>query len=204
MDVKEAIRQRRSIGKVKQDPIAHALIEEILEAAVWAPNHGNTEPWRFWVMSGEGRKLLGRGYAEVAVAEAQQANAGTGKVLTAEEEEKLRSAGEKKAFRAPLVIAVAVSPAEKRVVPEIEEYAAVHCAVQNMMLTAHALGLGTIWRTGDPTYHPKMKETFGLVGKEEMVGFIYIGYPEAVPTKAARLPFANENAMGNGVVSRAG
>lgn len=191
MDVKEAIRQRRSIGKVKQDPIPRALIEEILEAGVWAPNHANTEPWRFWVMSGEGRKLLGRGYAEVAIAEAK-VSAGADAVLSDEKEEKLRSASEKKAFRAPLVIAVAVSPAEKPVVPEIEEYAAVHCAVQNMMLTAHAHGLGTIWRTGDPTYHPKMKETFGLVGKEEMVGFIYIGYPEAVPTKVARLPFAQK------------
>ncbi|MGO4500842.1 nitroreductase [Paenibacillus sp. 2RAB27] len=187
MDVKEAIRQRRSIGKLKQDPIEHALIEEILEAAVWAPNHANTEPWRFWVMSGEGRKLLGRGYAEVAIAEARS---GADAELSEEEEEQLRSNNEKKAMRAPLVIAVAVSPAEKPVVPVIEEYAAVHCAVQNMMLAAHALGLGTIWRTGDPTYHPKMQENFGLSGKEEMVGFIYIGYPEVIPTKAARVPFA--------------
>ncbi|WNR44905.1 nitroreductase family protein [Paenibacillus roseipurpureus] len=192
MDVKEAIRQRRSVGKLKQDPIAHELIEEILEAAVWAPNHANTEPWRFWVMSGEGRKLLGRGYAEVAVAEAQQASAAAGKSLTTEEEEQLNSASHKKAFRAPLIIAVAVSPSEQRVVPEIEEFAAVHCAVQNMMLTAHALGLGTIWRTGEPTYHPKMKANFGLSGREEMVGFVYIGYPEAVPTKATRVPFATK------------
>jgi nitroreductase len=183
MDVREAIHQRRSIGKVKQDPVAREIIEDILEAGVWAPNHAHTEPWRFWVLSGEGRKLLGRGYAEVAIADAKTA-------LSAAEEENLRIANEKKAFRAPLVIAVAVSPAEKRVVPEIEEFAAVHCAVQNMMLTAHAHGLGTIWRTGDPTYHPKMKENFGLVGKEEMVGFIYIGYPEDMPTKAQRLPFA--------------
>ncbi|OCT15865.1 nitroreductase [Paenibacillus pectinilyticus] len=185
MDVKEAIRQRRSIGKVKQDPIARELIEEILEAGVWAPNHAHTEPWRFWVMTGEGRGLLGRGYAEVAVANA-------GAELSAEEEAQLRAVHEKKAFRAPLVIAVAVTPAEKPVVPVIEEYAAAHCAVQNMMLTAHAMGLGTIWRTGDPTYHPKMQETFGLAGKEEMVGFIYIGYPEAVPTKAERIPFAQK------------
>lgn len=187
MDVREAIHQRRSIGKVKQDPIAREIIEDILEAGVWAPNHANTEPWRFWVLSGEGRKLLGRGYAEVAIAEASAAAA-----ISAEEEEKLRIANDKKAFRAPLIIAVAVSPAEKRVVPEIEEFAAVHCAVQNMLLTAHAHGLGTIWRTGDPTYHPKMKENFGLSGKEEMVGFIYMGYPEAIPTKAERLPFAQK------------
>jgi nitroreductase len=185
MDVKEAIRNRRSIGKVKQDIVAKSLIEEILEAGVWAPNHCNTEPWRFWVMTGEGRGLLGRGYAEVAAAEADP-------TLSEEELSKLKSAQEKKAFRAPVVIAVAVTPSVKSIVPEIEEYAAAHAAVQNMLLTAHALGLGTIWRTGAPTYHPKMREAFSLAGKEEMVGFIYIGYPDMEPPKAARVPFAQK------------
>ena len=46
MNVKEAIRDRRSIGKVKQDSVDKSLIEEILEAGVWAPNHCHTEPWR--------------------------------------------------------------------------------------------------------------------------------------------------------------
>ncbi|WP_261303693.1 nitroreductase family protein [Paenibacillus andongensis] len=185
MDIKEAIHQRRSIGKVKQDAIDKPLIEEILEAGTWAPNHCHTEPWRFWVMTGEGRSLLGRGYAEVAAAEADP-------TLSEEELSKLKSAQEKKAFRAPVVIAVAVTPSEKQVVPEIEEYAAAHAAVQNMLLTAHALGLGTIWRTGAPTYHSKMREVFGLAGKEELVGFIYIGYPDMAPPKAQRVPFAQK------------
>ncbi|SDO72958.1 Nitroreductase [Paenibacillus sp. yr247] len=185
MDVKEAIRNRRSIGKVKQDPVANLLIEEILEAGVWAPNHCHTEPWRFWVMTGEGRRLLGRGYAEVALSEANPA-------LSSEELTKLTSAQEKKAFRAPVIIAVAVTPSVKPIVPEIEEYAAVHAAVQNMLLTAHELGLGAIWRTGAPTYHPKMREVFSLGGKEEMVGFIYIGYPDMATPKAARTPFAQK------------
>ncbi|NEW07955.1 nitroreductase [Paenibacillus sp. SYP-B3998] len=181
MDVKEAIRHRRSIGRVKSDPVDKALIEEILEAGVWAPNHCNTEPWRFWVMTGDGRKLLGRGYAEVAAAEAGQ--------VSVDELKLIRSGQEKKAFRAPVIIAVAVTPTNHPTVPEIEEYAAVHAAVQNMLLTAHALGLGTIWRSGAPTYHPKMRETFNLQGKEEMVGFIYLGYPDMPTPKAERVPF---------------
>ncbi len=185
MDLKQAILERRSIGKVKSDPVDQALIEEILEAAIWAPNHAHTEPWRFWVMTGEGRKLLARGYAEVAMAES-----GT---LTEEETAQIHANQEKKAFRAPVVIAVAVSPSANRVVPEIEEYAAAHAAVQNMLLTAHALGLGAIWRTGEPTYHAKMKETFGLQGKEDLVGFIYIGYPDMPSApKAVRSPFAQK------------
>ncbi|MDU0205090.1 nitroreductase family protein [Paenibacillus sp. MAH-36] len=183
MELKEAIRNRRSIGKVKQDPVDKALIEEILEAGTWAPNHCHTEPWRFWVMTGEGRGLLGKGYAEVAASEADPA-------LTEEELAVLKGAQMKKAFRAPVVIAVAVTPSAQAVVPEIEEYAAAHAAVQNMLLTAHSLGLGAIWRTGAPTYHAKMREAFGLGAKEELVGFIYLGYPDmAPPPKAARTPF---------------
>lgn len=185
MDVKEAIRNRRSMGKVKQDPVDKALIEEILEAGTWAPNHAHTEPWRFWVMTGEGRGLLGRGYAEVAAAEADPA-------LPAEELAKLQSAQGKKAFRAPVVIAVAVTPSATAVVPEVEEYAAAHAAVQNMMLTAHALGLSTIWRTGAPMYHSKMREVFSLGEREELVGFVYIGYPDMASPKAARTPFAQK------------
>lgn len=185
MEVKEAIRNRRSMGKVKQDPVAKPLIEEILEAGAWAPNHCNTEPWRFWVMTGEGRRLLGRGYAEVALSEASVE-------LSEEELNTLGSVQEKKAFRAPVVIAVAVIPSDKPIVPVIEEYAAVHAAVQNMLLTAHALGLGAIWRTGAPTYHPKMREAFSLVGKEELVGFIYLGYPEMAAPKAERVPFTQK------------
>jgi nitroreductase len=181
MEVKEAIRQRRSIGKVKSDPVDKALIEEILEAGVWAPNHGHTEPWRFWVMTGDGRKLLGRGYAEVAAAEAGP--------LSEEELKLLWTGQERKALRAPVVVAVAVTPTDHPAVPEIEEFAAVHAAVQNMLLTAHALGLGAIWRSGAPAYHPKMREAFNLQGKEELVGFIYIGYPDMPAPKAERVPF---------------
>jgi nitroreductase len=182
MELKEAIRNRRSIGKVKQDPVDKALIEEILEAGTWAPNHCHTEPWRFWVMTGEGRGLLGKGYEEVAASEADPA-------LTEEELAVLKGAQMKKAFRAPVVIAVAVTPSAQAIVPEIEEYAAAHAAVHNMLLTAHALGLGTIWRTGAPTYHPKMREAFGLGAKEELVGFVYLGYPDMAPSRAVRTPF---------------
>lgn len=59
-----------------------------------------------------------------------------------------------------------------------EEFAAVHAAVQNMLLAAHAQGLGAIWRTGKVCYSTEVKELFGLTGQSEMVGFIYVGYPD--------------------------
>ena len=174
MDLMEAIRGRRSIGRVKPDEVERTLIERMLEAAVWAPNHHLTEPWRFTVMTGNGRLRLGNAYAEVAQATSEPEQ-------TAEQRDKHVA----KALRAPVVIAVAASPSPSPTVPHVEELAAVHAAVQNMLLTAHALGLGAIWRSGAPTYHPLMHAAFELQPAEQLVGFIYVGYPATAATTAA-------------------
>ena len=59
MDVMTAIKTRRSIGKVKSDPVPKEMIETILEAGTWAPCHHQTEPWRFFVLTGDARNGLG-------------------------------------------------------------------------------------------------------------------------------------------------
>lgn len=164
------LRERRTIGRVKRDEVVpRELIEQLLEAATWAPSHHNTQPWRFIVMTGEGRNLLGTGYANVYTA-----NTGDTNVENREKEAK-------KAFRAPVVIAAICSPSDDPRAVLQEELAATHAAVQNMLLAAHALGLGAIWRSGAPMYHATMHQHFKLRQDEQLVGFIYIGYPELTP-----------------------
>jgi nitroreductase len=182
MEVIEAIRTRRSIGKVKPDAIDKKLIEAILESAIWAPNHYHTEPWRFIVMVGEGRRVLGRAYAEIATEGAE--------AHSPEELELLRNKNEQKAYRAPVIIAAAASPMQDK--SQTEEIAAVHAAIQNMLLTAHALGLGAVWRTGEPAYHPKMRKALGLNEEEHIAGFIYVGYPDMAAPKSKRVPFQDK------------
>src|SRR5512138_3738370 len=63
MDVFEAIHNRHSIKKVRQDPVPRDLIERLLDAAVQAPNHYKVRPWRFVVLTGEGRNRLGEAMA---------------------------------------------------------------------------------------------------------------------------------------------
>jgi len=184
MDVIEAIKSRRSIGKVKQDLVSTELIEKVLEAATWAPCHHLTEPWKFFVLAGDGRKLLGKILADIA-------KEGMEDPTTAENLEKIRKQ-EEKALRAPVVIAVAVTPSDNPRVERIEEFAAVNAAIQNMLLTAHALGLGAIWRSGKPAYHPKMKEAFGLRDEDEVLGFVYLGYPDIEPPVRRRKPFTEK------------
>ncbi|WP_134703377.1 nitroreductase [Ammoniphilus sp. YIM 78166] len=181
MNIFEAIRNRRSIGKVKPDPVSREMIEQLLEAASWAPSHRKTEPWKFFVLTGEGRRPLGRALAEISKEKMEEP-------LTDENQVMLRKQ-EEKPFRAPLIIAVAVTPSDDPKVIPIEEIGAVNAAIQNMLLAAHALGLGAIWRTGKPTYHAKMKELFGLREQDEMLGFIYVGYPDMEQPQGRRNPF---------------
>ncbi len=181
MEVREAIGSRRSVGRVKADPVPTEMIEEILESAVHAPNHKITEPWRFHVFAGKGRGEFARARAELARIQAE---------AEGEEEEYVAgriSRERKKAFRAPVVIAV-ISKGGRDEVETLENYAACAAAVQNMQLTAHALGLGVIWRTGSVAYHPYMHDFFGLEKGDKIVAYLYVGYPDMIERPRRRQP----------------
>ena len=53
MTVEEAVKGRRSIRKFKTDKIPHEVVKQILSVARWAPSWGNTQPWEFYVLTGE-------------------------------------------------------------------------------------------------------------------------------------------------------
>src|SRR5215208_4405679 len=191
MDVIQAIETRQSMGRVKQDPVPKELVERILESAVHAPNHRLTEPWRFHVFTGKGRGELARVRAEIARFQAE-----------AEGESEEMAAGRisrerKKAFRAPVVIAV-ISKAGRDEVETLENYAACAAAVQNMQLTAHALGLATIWRTGTFAYHPYMRDFFELEENDKIAAYLYLGYPDMSERPRRREPASSKTVWHEG------
>ncbi len=174
MDIFEAIKSRRSIGLVSDEPVSKELIEQILEAGTWAPSHYRTEPWKFFVLTGDSRIRLGKTLAHI---EAQQMEDST-----SESNQKKLTKIEEKPFRAPLIITVAAEPSDNPRALLQEEHGAVYAAIQNMLLAAHALGLAGYWRTGKPAYHSEMKKLFNLSDKGEILGFLYFGHPKrAVP-----------------------
>jgi nitroreductase len=181
LEISKAIAKRQSIGRIKQDPVPKEKIEQVLESAVHAPNHKITEPWRFHVFEGKGRGEFARARAETARLMAE----------TEGEEEELipgrASRERKKAFRSPVVIAV-ISLAGRDEVETLENYGACCAAVQNMQLTAHDLGLGSIWRTGPVAYHPHMREFFGLEKGDRIVAYLYLGYPNMGERPRRRRP----------------
>ncbi len=177
MEVLEAIHNRHSEGKVKPDSLPRTLIEKLLDAAVQAPNHYKVRPWRFMVLTGDGRNKLGD-----AMAASQQARHPEFSQAVIDKTRSLP-------LRAPVVIAVAVGKPSEAKVLEIENICAAAAATENMLLAAQALGLGAKWRTGEWARDAKVKEFLGLESDQHLIAFVYIGYPEIVAKPAPRPSF---------------
>ena len=177
MEVFEAIHARQSIGQVKPDPVSRELIEKILSAAVQAPNHYKVRPWRFVVLTGAGRERLGEAMAQST------------KIAKPEASEEELQKDREKPLRAPVVIAVAVDKPGVTKAKEIENVCAAAAATQNMLLTAHALGLVAIWRTGPSATDPAIKQFFDWEADQHLIGFVYLGYPQSELTPPARPSF---------------
>ena len=165
MEVFEAIYALQSVGKVKPDLVPRELLEKLLSAAVQAPNHHKVRPWRFVIMTGQAREKLGEAMAQSLHAVKPEA--------TVDDLQRERL----KPLRAPVLVAVAVDKPTLPKVIEIENICAAAAAVQNLLLAAHALGLGAMWRTGAAATDPAIKHFLGLEADQHLIGFVYVGYP---------------------------
>lgn len=172
MTVYEAMRARRSVGKMKPERPPREKIERILQAATYAPNHHEVEPWRFFVLSGKAREEVGAFLAKSLMEKLPDITSEKSQAALAKERHKL--------MRAPVVIAVASLKPNMPKVIDIENVEAVSAAIQNMLLAAQEEGLASIWRTGDGVYNPEIKAYLGIEPEEHIVGFVYLGYA-AVP-----------------------
>lgn len=171
--VLEALRTRRMMPRVRPERPPRELVERVIQAAAWAPNHYKTEPWRFIVLAGKAREELGD--VMEAALRAQLDDPGGAESAALLERER------RKPLRAPVIIVVAIAPSDQPKVMPIEELAAGAAAVQNMLLAAQALGLGAMWRTGTPAYDPGVKRHLGIPSHGHLLAFVYLGYPDPLP-----------------------
>lgn len=142
------------------------ILQTMIKAALRVPDHGGLTPYRFLHVSGEARQELGNAF--VAAAQRERSD------LSAQEIEKLA----KLPLRAPnLIITVAcLKPHPK--VPFWEQRITAGCAAHALILSAFALGIDAIWRTGELTHNECLKTALGLGESEEIIGFIYLGTAE--------------------------
>jgi nitroreductase len=172
-----AILHRRSMGlsRLKPDHVDHALIQQMLEAANWAPSHSDTEPWRFTVFTGEGRGVLAELFEK-----AQQE----------------RESAHKRALAAPVWISIGMVPGRKAdgslLMSEEEELMAVACAVQNLHLMASAFGLAGMWHSKGTSVHPAVAHGLGLEAPDRLLGFFMCGWPAGDWLSSTRRPISEK------------
>lgn len=170
MDSVDLLLTRRSARALLDLEPSEGQLERILQAAMAAPDHGRLRPWRFIIVRGEARSRFGDLLADALRKSQPEVKP-----------EALRREREK-AFRAPLIIVVAARPhTSNKKIPEIEQVLSAGAAAQNIMLAAHGIGLGAMWKTGAAAYDESVKASLGLKATDQIVGFLYIGTQACEP-----------------------
>jgi len=165
----KVIRTRRSIkpAEFSAEPVPDDVINEMLENANWAPTHGMTQPWRFFVISGNARtqfgEYLSRLYVEITPADQ----------VKSAKAEKLKN----NALASSHMIIIGMKRQPSGRIPEIEEIEAVACAVQNLHLTATAHGVGGYWSSGKAICNDRLRDDLGLSAEDKVLGLFYVGMP---------------------------
>lgn len=185
MDLPEGIEYANTLIHTRQHVAPRRLVEPgpskeqlqaMLAAAAAAPDHGQLLPWRFVVVPGEKRELL----AEVFGLTLQDRDPDA-------RPEQVDNAREK-ARRAPfLMLAVArlVGSTDERdaqrvqagelAVSDAERLVSLGCAIQNVLLLAHAMGFGSGLTSGQALPSPRLRTLFQLQAGEEAVCFVNVG-----------------------------
>ncbi|MBX7207313.1 MAG: nitroreductase [Verrucomicrobiaceae bacterium] len=165
------IRSRRTVKPADMEtdrPVEHALLMELLENANWAPTHGLTEPWRFRAFTGDARARLGgemqRLYREVTPPAEFR-------------EDKFDKLGANPLL-APVIVVAWMERRGGDKIPEIEEIEAVACAMQNLMLSATAAGLGSFWSSPPLIYERAFNDWLGIRAEDRCAGLLYLGWPK--------------------------
>ncbi len=177
MDVNEAISGRRSLREYTAQPVDERIIRRLIDAAVHAPNAVNQQPWTFTVVRDQ------------SVLDRISRNAKTHMLATmpaSPQSDHFRSLLNDPNFhifyRAPVLLLISATAQG----PWIVEDCAL--AAENLMLTAHAIGLGTCWIGFAQSFlnTPDGKNLLGLPAASVPVAPIIIGHPKSTPPPVPR------------------
>ena len=162
-----------SWSKMNGTIIPDATINQLLELAHWAPTHGRTEPWQFFVYAGSALKQFGADHAALYWENTS-------------EEKRMQATREKlehNVDKASHLAVAAMKRGSNEKISGIEEIAAASAAIQNILLGAQALGIASFWSTGGMTHKKALKEFLGLGEDDIVLGLLFLGYSDE-PAKA--------------------
>ncbi|MGE5138595.1 MAG: nitroreductase family protein [Rudaea sp.] len=185
----DLIRSRRSIRRYDDHPVPREVIDELLEAARWAPSAHNRQPWRFAIVeSVETRRALGASMGARLRADLERDGASR-EVIEADVTRSFsRITG------APVVVVVCMTMKEmdhyvdagRQQAERTMATESVAMAVQNLLLAAHANGLGACWMCA-PLFVPDLvRQVLGLDPDWEPQALITLGWPAESRSKTRR------------------
>ena len=201
LTVWEAIKARRSIRKFAADNVPNEMIEQMLEAARLAPSGSNRQPWRFMVVKDQESKqalcqmCAGQKFIEEAPVvivcfgdperySRQEAKKRRQEFVESGVVETLSGRLADPEVRAAMDLAPEPSPEQVRI-PVI---ANTYIAIEHLVLTATALGLGTCW-VGAGSH--KINRYFGVSDRLVPVAVVPVGYPAGkYPSERPRISMA--------------
>lgn len=165
MDALQALHSRVSVPRLVGPVPTQDQLQALFKAALRAPDHAWLRPWRFLLVQGVGLDALGQLFAQAGLSDTPD--------LDLPAVERLQALAQ----RAPmLIVAISCRQAHEKV-PNIEQDLSCAAAVSNMLVAAHAMGIGAVWRTGWLAYHPVVREGLGLAAHEQLIAFLYLGQP---------------------------
>jgi nitroreductase len=181
MNILDHLKQRRTVRQFKPDPIPQETLDVVFEAAMWAPSHGNAQPWEFVVVGPEARARLlklFRAKADELLADpdlpAPRRNAIT--IL------KENFGG------APLMVAVISRPPGDDL-ERVENPLSTAIAAQNMCLAAWDEGVGAVWLSFGVA--PPVRGVLGVKEGETVVALLAMGFPADVPQAPPREAYSD-------------
>lgn len=163
MDALDLLVNRASQPRLTHPAPQGEALENIMAAALRAPDHACLRPWHFVICEGKGLNRLGELFEQAAI--------------DADMSEKDIERASQLPTRAPMVV-IAMSrcqPHEK--VPPVEQISSTACAVHAMQMAAVAQGFQGMWRTGSYAYNNTVRAEFNLSDDDQIVGFLYLGTP---------------------------
>ena len=162
--VLELIESRQTLGKLVAPAPSETEIEQVIRAALSAPDHRRLRPWQFMQLRDDARHRLGQIFSECLTESG---------IDDIEQHRKAMA----QPLRAPLIIIAVVKTQTGVRVPIVEQILSMGAAIQNALLMLNAQGYGSIWRSGTLAESPILKQKLGLSDQDEIAGFIYIGTP---------------------------
>jgi len=168
----DAIHSQRAVRHFSAQPVSDEAIATILHAAICAPSGGNRQPWRFVVIrDAEIKRQLGQWY--LAAWQAATANM---EALT--QPYRHGAALAQQMANVPVLILACIDhgDASPRLGP-VTRGASIYPAVQNLLLAARALGLGTVLTTLHTQYEREIKALLHIPETVETAALIPVGYP---------------------------